>query len=163
MNAPHCRPRIEPQLRHVFRPWLTGTLTMLCLWSGAADVVRGAVAGLAAGGKTWHVAPRTLTGIPPNAQLRTVAEAAQKVCPGDLVLIHDGVYRESVVVKQSGTAEKPITFAAAAGEHVVITGADQLRELKKEAGGDNIFSAPWPHRFLSWGATTPILAMSVTA
>ena len=104
----------------------------------------------AAGARTWHVAPKELAGTPADAQLRTLAEAAQKAEPGDVVLIHDGIYRESVTVEKNGTAEKPITFQAAPGEHVVITGADRLKDLKKEGGEGNIFSAPWPHRFIGW-------------
>ena len=65
-------------------------------------------------------------------------------------MIHSGVYREAVTVEASGTKDKPIRFEAAPGENVVITGADVIRSWKKEPGGGNIFSAPWPHRFIGW-------------
>ncbi len=100
--------------------------------------------------RTWHVAPGELAGLPPNVQVRTISEAATKAEPGDTVVIHDGIYRESVTVETSGTAEKPIRFQAAPGEHVVLTGADVIRDWKKEAGGKNIYSAPWPHSFIPW-------------
>lgn len=57
---------------------------------------------------------------------KTIGAAVGKVAPGDTVLIHSGVYREHLEVKTNGTAERPICFRAAAWEHVVITGADQL-------------------------------------
>lgn len=107
----------------------------------------------AAAARTWHVAPKALTGLPPNVQVRTISEAATKVEPGDLVVIHDGIYRETVTVEKSGTAEKPIRFQAAPGENVIVTGADTTREWRKEPGGENIFSAPWPHRFIGWSKT----------
>ncbi|HLX59840.1 MAG TPA: right-handed parallel beta-helix repeat-containing protein [Planctomycetota bacterium] len=86
--------------------------------------------------------------------LKTIAQAAKIAEPGDTVRIHDGIYRESVVVEKSGSAEKPITFEAAIGANVVITGADRIVDLQKEtpapAAADNVFSAPWPHRFIGW-------------
>jgi hypothetical protein len=100
--------------------------------------------------RTWHVAPRELAGLPPDAQVRTISEAATKAEAGDTVVIHDGIYRESVTVERSGTEEKPIRFQAARGENVVVTGADEIREWTKEPGSERVFSAPWPHRFIGW-------------
>ena len=103
--------------------------------------------------RTWHVAPKELIGLPPDAQVRTISEAATKAEPGDTVVIHDGIYRETVTVEKSGTEEKPIRFVAAPGENVVITGADEIREWRKEPGGERVFSAPWSHRFIGWSKT----------
>ena len=103
--------------------------------------------------RTWHVAPKEIAGLPPDVQVRTISEAATKAGPGDTVVIHDGIYRKTVTVEKSGTAEQPIHFQAAPGESVIITGADEIREWKKEAGGENVFSAPWPHRFITWNKT----------
>ena len=100
--------------------------------------------------RTWHVAPEELKGVPPAIQLRTIAAAAAKAEPGDTVVIHSGVYRETVTIEASGTKDTPIRFEAAPGENVVITGADVIRSWKKETRGGNIFSAPWPHRFIGW-------------
>ena len=33
---------------------------------------------------------------------------------------------------------------------VVITGADELRHLRKEPGEGNVYSVTWPHRFIQW-------------
>ena len=46
--------------------------------------------------------------------------------PGDIAVIHAGVYREHVRPGRSGTASAPITYQAAPGEEVMLTGADVL-------------------------------------
>lgn len=113
-------------------------------------------------GREWHVAPQPLTAIAASRQFRTIGQAAGAVQPGDRVLIHSGVYRESVVIakEKSGTALRPIRFEAAPTANVAITGADRLAAgWQKEGGakaggaGENIFSVAWPHRFITWSAT----------
>jgi hypothetical protein len=100
--------------------------------------------------QTWHVAPAELSGVTADCQVRTISGAAAKVGPGDTVVIHGGVYRETVVVTASGRADQPIRFVAATGENVVISGADVIRTWRKEPGSPGSFSAPWPHRFIGW-------------
>jgi hypothetical protein len=63
--------------------------------------------------------------VPSVSQVRTISEAASKVEPGDTVVIHSGVYRETVTIEKSGTQERPIRFEAAPGENVVITGIER--------------------------------------
>jgi hypothetical protein len=79
---------------------------------------------------------------------RTLGKAAATVHAGDRVLIRDGIYRESVVVKASGTATAPIIFEAAPGAQVVISGADHLTSWQKDGDGRAIYRTPWSHRFL---------------
>src|SRR5512143_3492750 len=67
----------------------------------------------------------------PDRPWKTIAKAAEKAGPGDVVVIRGGTYRERVVVKTSGTAEAPIRFETAPSEHVVITGADRLTGWRK--------------------------------
>ena len=81
-------------------------------------------------------------------QFRTIHEAANAVTPGDTVLIHSGVYRETVVVEKSGAREKPIRFQAAPGANVVVTGLDRLTKWRKEAG--SVYSTVWTHHFIPW-------------
>ena len=83
---------------------------------------------------------------------KNLRRAAEKVEAGDVVVIQDGVYREAVVVKASGTAQKPIVFTTAPGAHVVLTGADEQHGWKK-AGERPVFQVPWPHRFIGWNKT----------
>ena len=44
---------------------------------------------------------------------KTISRAAEKVGPGDVVIIRSGTYHERVHVKASGTAESPIRIEAA--------------------------------------------------
>lgn len=99
----------------------------------------------------WHVSPKSLPPVPKDHQFRTIQEAANRTLPGDVVLIHSGVYREKVIITKSGTQEKPIRFEAAPGANVVVTGLDRLTKWRKEE--TNVYSASWPYRFIPWSKT----------
>ncbi len=88
----------------------------------------------------------------PEKPWKTLAQAARQAAPGDQVNIHDGIYREHVEFKTSGTAEQPIRFQAAPGAHVVLTGADPLTGWHRLDGPRNIYTIAWPHRFIGWNA-----------
>lgn len=103
-----------------------------------------------ADGKVWHVSPETLAGIEQEDQVRTVSEAASLVKPGDTVIIHNGTYRETVIIEKSGLPDNPIKFQAAVGASVVMTGADRISEWTEVAGEGRIYSTLWPHRFIAW-------------
>ena len=45
----------------------------------------------------------------------TIQHAASAMLPGDTVIVHPGIYRETVFIAVSGTAESPITFQGLAG------------------------------------------------
>ncbi len=104
----------------------------------------------AANGKTWHVSGEMLTGIERKAQVRTISEAALLAGPGDTVIIHSGIYREAVVIEKSGNPDNPITFQAAAGAGVVMTGADLISEWADVKGDGRMYSTFWPHEFITW-------------
>jgi parallel beta-helix repeat protein len=57
----------------------------------------------------------------------TISAAADAARAGDTVLIHAGVYEETVRIRSSGDAGAPITFAAAPGEIVWMDGSDRFR------------------------------------
>ena len=78
---------------------------------------------------------------------KTIAKAAEKVAPGDLVVIRGGTYRERVVVKSSGTAQAPIRFEAGPGEHVVVSGADRLTGWQKASPVQPVYHVPWSYQF----------------
>ena len=100
-------------------------------------------------GKTLHVAQETPAGLEPREQVRTIAEAASLVEPGDTVIIHGGIYREKVDIEKSGLPEKPIRFQAAVGQTVIMTGADRISEWTEVPGEGRIYSTPWPHTFIA--------------
>jgi len=103
-----------------------------------------------ANGRTWHVSGKRLTGIRQEQQVRTISEAVTLVEPGDRVIIHHGIYRESAIIDKSGQPDKPITFQAAVGATVIMTGADGINEWTKVRGEDNVFHTDWPHKFITW-------------
>ena len=83
---------------------------------------------------------------------KTIAKAAASAKPGDTILIRDGTYRESVVIKTSGTSQAPIRLEAAPGSHVVLTGADRLTGWQKVADGSPVYRVPWSLRFIGWNS-----------
>jgi len=81
---------------------------------------------------------------------QTIAKAAEKVVPGDVIVVRGGVYRERVLVKTSGTPQAPIRFEAAPGEQVVLTGADRLTGWRKADEARPTYRVAWRHRFIDW-------------
>jgi hypothetical protein len=53
---------------------------------------------------------------------RNIWRACQQVTAGDRVVVRAGTYHDSIAPLRSGTPEHPITFEAARGERVVISG-----------------------------------------
>lgn len=84
---------------------------------------------------------------------KTISRAVKDAKAGDTVLIRSGVYRETVVINTSGTAEKPICFQAAPEAYVVVTGSDLITDWIRETGSENIFSTPWTYQFNTWSKT----------
>lgn len=58
-----------------------------------------------------------------TAPFLSVNHAAQLAQAGDVVVVHAGVYREQVAPLHGGTAAEPITYRAATGEAVRLTGS----------------------------------------
>ena len=66
---------------------------------------------------------------------RTISAAAAKAMPGDTVTVRAGVYRERVDPPRGGTSDETrITYQAAPGERVVITGSEPARQWQHVAG-----------------------------
>lgn len=66
-----------------------------------------------------------------SSPYRTINKASHEAMPGDVITVHEGVYRELVRPQRSGTAAKPIVYQAAQGEKVVITGSEPTSGWKK--------------------------------
>lgn len=80
------------------------------------------------GGSTLHVAPDGDDSYPgtPGKPFKTISAAALTAQPGDVIMIHGGVYREQVNPPRGGlSAEKRITYRSADGETAVIKGSEQ--------------------------------------
>jgi parallel beta-helix repeat protein len=74
--------------------------------------------------------------------LKTIAAAAVKLHAGDHLIIHAGEYRETVIIKASGTKQAPILIESAPGETVVIKGSDVITDWKLDH--DAIWKAMLP-------------------
>ena len=118
-------------------------------------VLTGLTAGLQAA--TYHVAQTAAASDSSAgteaAPWKTISRAAsaKELKPGDTVLIHSGGYRESVAVTVSGEPGRPITFAAAPQERVVIKGSEivkgrwtRLGDLRQQQPD---VKEPFPHAF----------------
>lgn len=105
--------------------------------------------------RTLHVSQQPLKSVATDGQFRTIGEAAKIVAAGDVVIIHEGTYRESVTIEASGTKEKLIRFEAANAARVAVTGADRILGWKKvdTTSPDNIYVVDWPYSFLPWSKT----------
>lgn len=89
------------------------------------------------GGRVWYVSPSGQDAAPgTSAQpLRTINRAAALAVAGDVVTIGPGTYDESVVVQNSGTAQRPIVFQAAVRGTVVLTGGNHVFTSKSWTSG----------------------------
>jgi len=100
---------------------------------------------------TYHVEPRHAAASDEgsgatNAPWKTISKAAEALRPGDTVILHAGVYRECVMPASGGTSDAPITYQAAEGEEVVITGADVITGWQPVKA--NIWKKePWAFQF----------------
>jgi hypothetical protein len=69
------------------------------------------------------------------APLRTIQHAADLARPGDVITVHEGVYRERINPPRGGLSDtRRITYQAAAGEMVTITGSELVRNWVKVQG-----------------------------
>jgi hypothetical protein len=88
---------------------------------------------------------------------KTLTRAARALKPGDTVVLHAGVYRETVTLTASGTPTASISLRAADGEQPVITGADEIRNWTRVEGEEPIYWTPWEHVFaIDWHDGQPV-------
>jgi len=111
---------------------------------------------------TYHVAQKAPNASDDNPGSRdrpwkTISKAATTLQPGDTVVVHEGIYREWVLPKRSGTEGAPIAYEAAKGESVVITGADVFSDWQRIEGGKPIYRhTPWTLDSVVHGNPAPI-------
>ena len=84
--------------------------------------------------------------------LRTIQHAAGLAQPGDVITVHTGVYRERIDPPRGGTSDADrITYQAAPGEKVVITGAEPVKGWVKDT--NDTWQVTLPNTF--FGAFNP--------
>ncbi len=85
-------------------------------------------------GREYHVSPSgddSYDGTPARP-LRTISTAALAAQPGDVIVVHAGLYRERINPPRGGTSNrKRIVYTAAPGERVVITGSERVKGWEK--------------------------------
>ncbi|MEG6566723.1 right-handed parallel beta-helix repeat-containing protein [Thermoanaerobacterium saccharolyticum] len=65
----------------------------------------------------------------------TINKAASVAMAGDIIIVHEGVYREWVKPKYKGLSDKRrITYKAAEGEKVVIKGSERIQSWQRVEG-----------------------------
>ena len=79
-----------------------------------------------------------------DTALRSIQKAADCLAPGDTLTIAPGEYPQRFVVKQSGTAEHPITIRAAIPGFTVIRGNECITGFKKVDGKRFVWSVHCP-------------------
>jgi hypothetical protein len=102
----------------------------------------------AAAGAEYHVSPQGDDRNPGSRTqpLRTIREASRRAQPGDIITVHEGVYRERVNPPRGGTSEKKrITYRAAAGERVEIRGSEVVKGWVHDGG--NVWKVTLPETF----------------
>ena len=80
------------------------------------------------------------------APLRTIQRAADLAQPGDVITVHQGVYRERITPPRGGASNrKRITYQAARGEKVEISGSEAVKGWTKVQ--DDVWKVSLPNSF----------------
>lgn len=81
-----------------------------------------------------------------SAPFKTISNAAALAMPGDVIIVHEGVYREWVNPARGGTSDdKRIVYRAAENEKVVIKGSEIIKNWKKFKG--DVWKVSIPNTF----------------
>jgi len=112
---------------------LAAGILALAVGAGAAEIH------VAVTGKNSNPGTKT-------APLRTIQRAAELARPGDIITVHEGIYRERVSPPRGGESEaRRIVFQAAPGEKVEIKGSEAVTGWVK--AGDAVWKATIPNSF----------------
>ena len=96
----------------------------------------------------FHVAPKGDDANPgtPTAPLRTIQRAADLAQPGDVITVHEGVYRERITPPRGGASDtRRIVYQAAPGDKVEIKGSEVVKSWVKIQ--DNVWKVTIPNAF----------------
>ena len=100
---------------------------------------------LSAGAREFHV---SVTGDDggdgsPASMLKTISAGAERAQPGDVITVHEGVYRERINPPRGGTSDKErIVYQAAPGEKVVVKGSERIKGWEKVDGDTWMVNIP---------------------
>ena len=98
--------------------------------------------------KEYHVSPAGQDDAPGSASkpFKTISAAAAIAVPGDVITVHEGIYRERVNPPRGGTSDaQRITYRAADGEDVVIKGSEVVSGWTQV--GNDVWQLTLPNSF----------------
>ncbi len=98
--------------------------------------------------KEYHVSPKGNDANDGSATkpLQTISAAARHAHPGDVITVHEGVYREQINPPRGGQCEaKRIVYRSAPGEKVLIKGSEVIKGWAKVQ--DDTWSVTIPNSF----------------
>ncbi len=102
-----------------------------------ATILTVLLAACALSAREYHVSPAGAD-INPGSKsnpFKTISAAAVVAQPGDVVTVHEGLYRERVNPPRGGASDaKRIIYQAASGESVTIKGSEVIKGWKKVQG-----------------------------
>ena len=82
----------------------------------------------------------------PEKPYKTISAAAQAAYPGDVITVHEGVYRERINPPRGGESDtKRIVYQAVAGEKVEIKGSEVVKNWVKIQG--DVWKVTLPNAF----------------
>ncbi len=76
----------------------------------------------------------------PFATIRKASEAAEA---GDTIIIHEGVWRETIKPENDGTPQNPIIYKAADNEKVVLSALEEISGFNKYRDNMLVAALPW--------------------
>ena len=75
-----------------------------------------------------------------SAPFRTIGKAADYACPGDVITVHAGTYREWVNPPRGGESDdRRIVYRAAPGERVELKGSEQITGWERDSVHRNLW------------------------
>ncbi|MGQ9609338.1 MAG: right-handed parallel beta-helix repeat-containing protein [bacterium] len=80
--------------------------------------------------------------------LKTISKAAELAHAGDNIIVKPGIYREAIILSNSGTPEFPISFIADPPGSVIVTGADIITDWKPFPNHSSIYYTTWKSQFI---------------
>ncbi|MEI6807963.1 MAG: right-handed parallel beta-helix repeat-containing protein [bacterium] len=110
---------------------VAGAMLFVAFLSGCA--APSGVTSVSAGGagrREYHVSPKgdDSNDGSQSKTLKTISAAALKAQPGDVITVHEGVYRERITPPRGGEADsRRIIYQAATGEKVEIKGSEIVK------------------------------------
>ncbi|WP_435130615.1 right-handed parallel beta-helix repeat-containing protein [Actinacidiphila sp. bgisy144] len=116
-----------------------GAIAVLSMAAAASPAAAQGHRHAAATGQTYYVAPSgsdTADGLAAATAFQHIQKCADVMVAGDTCLIESGTYRETVTPAHSGSSGLPITYRAAPGADVTISGTSALSGWSQVTGAD---------------------------